>query len=104
LHYTCIAVLLSKVGIVDAVASHRTSNPGRISTIVVDCLLQSNKVTLAFAHLHTLNVDVPIAVVASWPESVVLPDGRMIEERHGQVVFDQIFGRASEVEGIPIEE
>ena len=83
---------MREISVVDAVSGHGAGNTCGVSSVLVNCLVQSNEVSLALAHLLPFDVDVAITVVASGPKLLVLPDCGVVEEGHCQVVFYQVFG------------
>ena len=95
LHNSCISILRSEVSIVNSITCQSTCHPCCICSILSDSLIQRNKITFAFTHFLTINIDISIAVVGSWPKFVILPNSCVIEESHCQMIFDQIFSRTS---------
>lgn len=81
-----------------------TGVPGGISAVLINCLVESYDISFGLGHLIALDIDVAIAVVSSRPKLFILPDGCVVEQRHGQVVLDQILSRAAQVQWIPVQE
>jgi hypothetical protein len=77
---------------------------GGICAIFFNSLFESDEVALGLGHLLPFNVDVTVAVVATGPELLIIPDCSVVEERHGQMVFDQILGGAPQVQRVPVQE
>jgi hypothetical protein len=57
----CICCLLSEIGIINRITSLRTGHSSSISSILLNRIDQSNKVTFGFRHFLVLDLDKPIA-------------------------------------------
>lgn len=81
-----------------------TGVSSRVSSIFLNSLLKSNEVSFRLRHLVALYIDVAVAVVSSRPKLFILPDSCVVEQGHSQMILDQILGRTTEVQWIPIQE
>jgi len=99
-----ISGTLDEVGIIESITGISEGNSGSISTIDLDGIIQSQEVTQTLGHLFTIDVDITIAEETSGPELGVFPNSGMVVERHGEMVSDEILGRDSQIQRIPVLE
>lgn len=89
LQNSSIGNLLSKVGIVNWITCLCTCHSSCVSTILLDSIYKGDEVSLRFGHLFALYIYESIAEKWSRPFAlVILPNCSMIEQCHGQVIFN----------------
>jgi hypothetical protein len=95
---------LDEVGIIKSITGIGKGDSGSISTVDSDGIIQSQEVTQTLGHLFTINVNITVAEESSRPVFAVIPNSGMVVERHGEMVSDEILGRDSQVQRIPVLE
>lgn len=74
-----------------------------VSGVLFAELFNGEEIPLRLGHLLPINHDPSIAKYSLW-KVLLLPHIQMVVQTHGQVVFDQVLSRTSQVKRIPIFE
>mmetsp|Transcript_15980 Transcript_15980/g.48837 ORF Transcript_15980/g.48837 Transcript_15980/m.48837 type:complete len:780 (+) Transcript_15980:177-2516(+) len=94
-----------EVGVLPRVAGVGAGEAHGVGGVVRNALVHHDEVALALAHLLGVHEDVAVGVHALRPHlRAVLPDLAVVEQRHGQVVRDEVLGRHAQVHGVPVLE
>lgn len=86
-----ICVLFSEISIVNRITSQSTSKSCRISTVLLNCINQGDKVSCRFRHFLSLDENITITIIGLRPEFRIIPDSNVIIKSHSQMIFNQIF-------------
>mmetsp|Transcript_19928 Transcript_19928/g.48505 ORF Transcript_19928/g.48505 Transcript_19928/m.48505 type:complete len:856 (+) Transcript_19928:906-3473(+) len=94
--------LPGKIRVLQRIPRIRTRQPGRVRRELVHALFHGQEIALGFGHLLRVDHHVAVGEEAAGPElGLPLPDGRVVEQAHGQMVLDQVLPRASQIQRVP---